>query len=140
MNRPTLVPVEDALDETVPDLWWALRTPTPLIGMRHPAPGASITELCETRRVGVVVSLIGDEGAYDWSGVHRESIGLEDLYRLDAPHDADRERVDVLRATEVVRTNLDGGTGVVVHCHGGTGRTGRSSARHSCRSGTTRAT
>ena len=124
VNRPTLVPVEDALDEAVPDLWWALHTPAPLIGMRHPEPDASLSELCAARGVGLVVSLIGDDATYDWSGLRRESIGLEDLYHLDAPHDPDRERADVLRATDVVRTTLDAGTGVVVHCHGGTGRTG----------------
>lgn len=49
---------------------------------------------------------------------------MEDLYRGFDPEDPEREEGLIRQATDVIRTKMDEGEGVVVHCVGGIGRTG----------------
>lgn len=52
------------------------------------------------------------------------SAELEDLYHGYDPENPEREEGLIRQATDIIRTNMDEGEGVVVHCVGGIGRTG----------------
>jgi protein-tyrosine phosphatase len=51
-------------------------------------------------------------------------VALKDLYGGALPDDPDAERERVWEAARVAADAVEGGAGVVVHCVGGTGRTG----------------
>jgi protein-tyrosine phosphatase len=55
------------------------------------------------------------------------SAELEDLYHGNDPEDPEREERLIRQATDVIRTEMGEGEGIVVHCVGGVGRTGNSS-------------
>ena len=52
------------------------------------------------------------------------SAELEDLYGGLEPEDPEREEQLVRQATDIIRSKMDEGEGIVVHCVGGIGRTG----------------
>lgn len=52
------------------------------------------------------------------------SAELEDLYYGYDPEDLEREERLIRQATDAIRTKMDDGEGIVVHCVGGIGRTG----------------
>ena len=52
------------------------------------------------------------------------SAELEDLYHGYDPEDPEREEQLIRQATDMIRTKMDDGEGIVVHCVGGIGRTG----------------
>lgn len=52
------------------------------------------------------------------------SAELEDLHYGNAPYDPETQEWLVRRAANVIREEMDGGKGFVVHCMGGIGRTG----------------
>jgi len=62
--------------------------------------------------------------SYDCSPLRFEQFRLQDLYGGVAPEDPEREWVELAAASSTLRELLDDRTGVVVHCAGGTGRTG----------------
>jgi hypothetical protein len=115
-----LVPVLEAVDE---HLWWALRGDLRLAGMPCPRDGFPFKELAERYGIDTVVSLLGDV-SYDCSPLRLEAFTLQDLYGGAVPSDPDAELERVIAAAQAVRRLLDEGQGVVVHCAGGTGRTG----------------
>ena len=52
------------------------------------------------------------------------SAELEDLYHGYDPEDPEREERLIRQATAIIRSKMDEGEGIVVHCMGGIGRTG----------------
>jgi len=72
-----------------------------------------------------VVCLTDDVPPYDPSPVEvLHSVCLEDLYGGIAPTDPVREAEWIVGAVDRVAAALRSGHGVIVHCAGGTGRTG----------------
>ncbi len=63
-------------------------------------------------------------GEYDAAPLEVEDVELEDLYGGRAPADAERERTRILDAARAAADYVQRGEGVLVHCVGGTGRTG----------------
>jgi hypothetical protein len=103
-------------------LWWALRGPLRLAGSSLPGPtfdfpGAFAEGLTQ------VISLLGETNT-DSSPLVKTSFVLQDLYGIAGPADNDVEWEHVTAAASTVRGLLDDGEGVLVHCRGGTGRTG----------------
>ncbi len=106
------------------DVYFALADPAPLAGMAYPAAGMGWGDL---HKVGLkqVVCLTGDAFPYDPAPLQPLlATRLEDLFDRDPPKDPAIESRKVLHAATVVARTIAGGQGVVVHCMGGTGRTG----------------
>lgn len=125
---PALVRVSDmpavpGMD--VPDrFYWVLRAPAPLAGMV--APSTSVP----WNAIGAagfrhVICLATEKPRYDPRPVMPAlAVGLEDLFHGGSPVDPEREESLIRRAVDVTVHALRAGEGVVVHCVGGTGRTG----------------
>ena len=128
MGRLTLVPVDAMPDvpglSAPEDVYWLLQRPTPLLGMAYPTdrtPWAALHGLGVRR----VVCLAGERPRYDPAPVALAgAFGLQDLYGGIAPLKPQEERELVHAATQATLDQLRRGDGVVVHCAGGTGRTG----------------
>lgn len=104
------------------ELYWVLRSPAPLAGMRYPRADLPWNTLAEAGFGGLVSLHPGD---YDPSPlVCLLSRHLEDLYHGQNPRDAGKEKRLISEAADVIVRTLRSGQGVVVHCAGGTGRTG----------------
>lgn len=128
MTRPALVSVEAMI--RIPELpapealYTVLLGPTLLAGMPHPTPATPWTALAS---VGFrhVVCLTSPVPAYDPAPLGLlHAVGLEDLYGGRAPRNSERELREIRLASDVVLRALQRGEGVIVHCEGGTGRTG----------------
>jgi hypothetical protein len=102
-------------------LYVILETPAVLAGMAFPATD---TDWAELERRGFRRVLRLHPGNYDPSPLSASEIVLEDLFGGRAPGDATMERDRVLRAARLAASCVLGGEGVVVHCVGGTGRSG----------------
>jgi 4'-phosphopantetheinyl transferase EntD len=61
---------------------------------------------------------------YDPAPLIAHDLALEDLHRGAGPSDAAAERRRIWEAAKLVAEHISRGEGVVVHCVGGTGRTG----------------
>lgn len=108
--------------EVPSQFYWVLTDPAPLAGMRAPANGWPWQALHETG-FDEVVAL--EPGSYDPSPlVVSFAERLEDLVHGGPPQDELTERDLVGRAVTAVISGLRNGRGVLVHCHGGRGRTG----------------
>jgi Swiss Army Knife protein, DSP-PTPase phosphatase domain len=96
-------------------------TPALLAGMPYPRPDTDWQALhnCGFR---LVVRLHPSD--YDAAPLAVRDVALTDLYNGALPDDPDAERGRVWEAARVVADAVESGTGVVVHCVGGTGRTG----------------
>lgn len=106
------------------DVYWILRRPAPLLGMARPTPSTPWSALWD---LGVrrVVCLTDDVPAYDPAPLAFScAVGLQDLYGGVLPERPEAEVKKVQAAAAAVVDALDHGEGVVVHCAGGTGRTG----------------
>lgn len=114
-----LVPPREAVQG---DLWWALRGARRLAGMAAPRADSNFARRF-TAGLTHVVSLVGST-TYDPTPLTHSSYGLEDLYGRATPADITAERTRITAASSAVRDLLDAGQGVLVHCLGGTGRTG----------------
>ncbi|MHB8467561.1 MAG: protein-tyrosine phosphatase family protein [Acidimicrobiales bacterium] len=108
---------ELSLDE----FWWATSTPAPLAGM--PYPRVFDWSLAWAAGFGAVIGL-HQEPAFDPTPLSIERHLLQDLYGGALPTDSTRETEAVLDAVRAGMRHLDEGVGVIVHCAGGTGRTG----------------
>jgi len=127
-GRLTFVPVDEMPDVpglSVPDeIYWLLRRPTPLLGMARPTDRTPWSTL---RGLGVrrVICLADERPRYDPSPLSLAgAFGLQDLYGGIAPLEPELEHGRVLAAARATLAQLRRGDGVVVHCAGGTGRTG----------------
>ena len=119
-SAPAMVPPEEAVDHP---FWWAFRSEQRLAGIFRPPPGFPFAQIGEHLGLTAVVALVG-EVEYDCSPLPMHQFMLEDLHGRDAPADPERERDAVRQAAETTRRLLGEGHGVLVHCEGGTGRTG----------------
>ncbi len=117
MIRIPRLPVPEAL-------YTVLLGPMLLAGMPHPT---AATPWAALANVGFrhVVCLTSPVPPYDPSplGV-LHAAGLEDLYGGRSPRDPEGELREIRLATDAVLQALRRGEGVIVHCEGGTGRTG----------------
>jgi protein-tyrosine phosphatase len=106
------------------DFYWVLQHPAPLAGMPYPS---SRTPWPELAAAGFhhVICLEGHGPAYDPSPLSvSQRTSLQDLYGGGVPRDPAREEKLIHEAAHAVVNKLRAGEGVVVHCAGGTGRTG----------------
>jgi Swiss Army Knife protein, DSP-PTPase phosphatase domain len=106
------------------DFYWVLQHPAPLAGMSYPAPRTPWQGLAAAG-FHHVICLEGDGPTYDPSPLmlsHRTS--LQDLYGGRLPRRPEQEKKLVYETALAVVRRLQAGDGVVVHCAGGTGRTG----------------
>ena len=95
--------------------------PAVLAGMPYPSPDMDWQALHDCG-FGVVVRL--HPGDYEAAPLTVHDLPLADLYGGVAPEDPDAERERVWEAARAAADAVGRGTGVVVHCVGGTGRTG----------------
>jgi len=117
--RVELIDPERAVDGP---LWWALRESAQLAGTRLPGADFDFDE-ASARGLTHLVSLTGTVTT-DCSPLIGSAFDLEDLYERDGPSDPTHELRRVGEAAEAVRSLVAQGHGVLVHCLGGTGRTG----------------
>ena len=104
------------------DLWWVCTDPTPLAGMAYPRRGA--WDALAERGFRHVVDLTRDAAKYDPSPLTSHAFRLSDLIVRRRPPDAERDEARIVAASELIAGWWSAGEGVVVHCHGGRGRTG----------------
>jgi hypothetical protein len=106
------------------DFYWVLQRPAPLAGMPYPSPRTPWRDLAAAG-FRHVVCLEGDGPAYDPAPLimsHRTR--LQDLYGGGLPRHPEQEETLIHAVALAVMERLQAGDGVVVHCAGGTGRTG----------------
>ena len=103
------------------DLFVVGEFPAPLAGMPLPADDVDWRAL-HRRGFRRVIRL--HPTAYDPTPLAADDVVLEDLYGGRTPVDEYGERARVLEAAQLAASYVRGGEGVVVHCVGGTGRTG----------------
>ena len=96
-------------------------TPALLAGMPYPGPDMDWQALHD-RGFGLVVRL--HPGDYDPAPLDVRDLPLTDLFGGASPDDPAAEAERVWEAARVAARAVEAGTGVVVHCAGGTGRTG----------------
>lgn len=102
-------------------LFVVTETPALLAGMPYPEPDMN-WEALHDRGFGLVVRL--HPGNYDAAPLEVRDVTLTDLYGGASPDDPDAEAERVWEAARIAAGAVERGTGVVVHCFGGTGRTG----------------
>lgn len=106
------------------DLYWVLSDPAPLAGMVYPSAHLRWAAL-EAAGFCHVVCLTGSSFAYNPSPLNALlAVALEDLYDKPGPSCPQAEEESIRRAAQVIAATVQSGEGVVVHCDGGTGRTG----------------
>ena len=128
MTKPGLIAVEGMLRvaglETPRDLYTVLASPAPLAGMPHPAeetPWGALASLGFRH----VVCLTTRAPRYEPAPLGLlHAVELEDLYGGLDPVDPEREGREIERTARIVLAALRRSEGVLVHCQGGTGRTG----------------
>jgi len=103
------------------EVFVVLETPAPLGGMALPGPDTDWAEL-HRRGFRLVVRL--HPAAYDPAPLVAHDFALEDLYGGRVPADAPAEERRIRAAARLAAETVARGDGVVVHCLGGTGRTG----------------
>ncbi len=111
--------------ETPRQLYCVAAAPAPLFGMEYPLrrTQGDWQALYDAGARGVVC--LDAPARYDPAPARLlGTIDLEDLVIGGPPRDPAGELVRVRQAVELVLASLERGEGVVVHCAGGTGRTG----------------
>lgn len=101
-----------------------LDQPAPLAGMAYPQSGVDWEGLY---RAGYrhIICLAGERAAYLPEPVNLLlAVELEDLIHSRPPADPHREANLIRQAAVEALRVLEAGEGVIVHCEGGTGRTG----------------
>lgn len=102
-------------------LFVVTETPAPLAGMAFPRPETD-WQVLHRRGFRRVVRL--HPADYDPAPLIAHDFALADLYGGITPPDATAEKRRIWAAAELVAEHITSGDGVVVHCVGGTGRTG----------------
>jgi protein-tyrosine phosphatase len=106
------------------EIYLVLERPARLAGMIRPTARTPWSALAD-EGFRYVVCLTDDVAPYDPSPLSvLHAVGLEDLYGGLTPKDTKRESEKIIAAAEETVSALREGHGVVVHCAGGTGRTG----------------
>ena len=104
------------------DFWWVCADPTPLAGMGYPRAG--IWDTLAARGFTHVVDLTCDAAKYDATPLVSHASKLSDLIGRRHPPDPARDETRIRAAAALVAEQWSAGEGVLVHCHGGRGRTG----------------
>jgi len=105
----------------VSELFVFAEAPALLAGMPRPRPDFDWQALHD-RGLRLVVRL--HPGDYDPAPLDVRDVTLTDLHGGAFPDDPDAERKRVWEAAQLAADTVASGRGVVVHCVGGTGRTG----------------
>lgn len=106
------------------DLYIVLEKPALLAGMAYPGIRTPWEKLAEAG-FSNIVCLCDSKVSYDPGPLKvLFSVEMEDLHCGNPPHDPENQEQLVRRAAKVIRREIDAGTGTVVHCMGGIGRTG----------------
>ena len=126
--RPSLLlpPAMPALAglEVPRDFYWVLAAPAPLAGMVFPRGPARWAEM-QAAGFRHVVCLTNETFPYAPVPLNAlAAVALMDLYGGLQPPAPAAEQEQIWRVAGLVRARLEQGEGVVVHCAGGTGRTG----------------
>lgn len=110
--------------EVPKEIYLVLELPARLAGMVRPSARTPWGSLAE-EGFRHVVCLTEDVAPYDPSPLSvLHAVALEDLYGGITPKDTKRESERIVAAADHIVSALQMGEGVVVHCAGGTGRTG----------------
>lgn len=104
------------------DFWWVCEEPTPLAGMGYPRAG--IWDTLAARGFRHVIDLTRDIAKYDATPLESHGSRLSDLIGRRHPRDPARDEARIRAAAAQTAAWWTAGEGVVVHCHGGRGRTG----------------
>lgn len=109
----------------IPEAFYLVTSvPAPLAGMRRPS---STTPWQELYRIGLRQVVCLTETSPDYAVEPLAMAGhfpLQDLYHGMAPAEPELEKNRVWQAASLVLSLINQRLGVVVHCAGGTGRTG----------------
>jgi len=105
----------------IASLFLVTDVPSRLAGMAFPDPELDWFALRDLGFRHVVRLHAAD---YDPAPLVAHDVALEDLHGGLTPRNAEEERRRVWRAAQLAAGYVAGGDGVVVHCVGGTGRTG----------------
>jgi hypothetical protein len=106
------------------DFYWVLQHPAPLAGMPYPSARTPWHDLAAAG-FRHVICLEGHGPPYDPAPlIVSQRTSLQDLYGGSWPHDQEREERLIHEVAHTVVSRWQAGEGVVVHCAGGTGRTG----------------
>lgn len=119
---PTLVDPFRALPLGRSGPWFVTADGPPLAGMAAPETRLD-HDLLGQLGFDVVISLIGPP-EYDTGAFEVDVFSLQDLHGAATPADASSEQGLILEAAQRVIERLSAGSGVVVHCAAGVGRTG----------------
>ena len=105
-------------------LYFILKDPAPLAGMEYPAAGLPWDRLFAAG-LSNVVCLCGAHVSYNPAPLRLlRAVEMEDLHHGGLPKDPAGNEHILRDVVDVVLPRLYQGQGVVVHCVGGTGRTG----------------
>lgn len=104
------------------DLYWVLRSPAPLAGMRLPQANWPWSAIHAAGFLDLVTLHPCNHDPTPMSRIFAEH--LEDLFHGGPPKNSEREVVMIRSAVRVIVSSLRAGRGVIVHCWGGRGRTG----------------
>ncbi len=109
----------------VPEAFYTvLEAPARLAGMVRPGDRTPWGRLAQAG-YRYVVCLTDDAPPYDPKPVEAlHAVRLEDLYGGHAPSNPEREEARIVEAIDRTYEAIRDGHGVIVHCAGGTGRTG----------------
>lgn len=122
ISPPSALPGTPGLD-TLRQFYQVLESPAPLAGMAF--PHHRFWQALATAGFDSVVCLTGDAPPCDPSPLHvLRAVGFTDLYDGGHPDDPQHEAGLLRDVVEAVVNEVQAGRGVVVHCAGGTGRTG----------------
>jgi len=122
--EPADMPMIEGVD--VPQqVYLVTRQPAPLAGMAYPDGSGRRWKALAGMGVESVLCLTGDSGSYRPEPLRfLWAVALEDLEHGGPPRWPAEETRLVRQAAGLVLRELRQGRGVVVHCAGGTGRTG----------------
>lgn len=105
-----------------------LQQPAPLAGMCDLSRFSRLDQkMQELAKLGFnhIICLNNEHPSYPVGSLNRlGSVNIEDLIHGGNPADAEGDRQKILEMADLAVDRLKNGEGVVVHCFGGTGRTG----------------
>jgi len=104
------------------ELYWVLDYPSPLAGMSYPKRSTPWVAL---KDAGFTSLISLEPNSFDSAPLEIVFCEkLQDLYGGITPRNPNEEKQRIIRAVKNAMAVLLKGEGVLVHCYGGTGRTG----------------